>query len=48
MKNDGLKLIFQAEDFGVLRDGNHLYRAKEVHIHHPSEHAVILRLILVW
>lgn len=40
MKNDGLKLIFTAEHLGSFSDGNHDYKAKEILIHHPSEHTV--------
>jgi len=48
LRNDGLKLIFQAENFGSMSDGNHVYKAKEIHIHHPSEHTVTYLLTLYY
>jgi carbonic anhydrase len=36
--NDGFKLIFRADDFGIITHGVHDYKAKQIEIHHPSEH----------
>jgi carbonic anhydrase len=40
IKNDGYKLYLTADTFGTISHGDHLYVAKEIHIHHPSEHTV--------
>jgi carbonic anhydrase len=47
INNDGYKLYLTAESFGTITHGDHIYVAKEIHIHHPSEHTVII-FNLVW
>ena len=36
--NDGYKLVFSAQSFGSVTHGAHQYEAKQIEIHHPSEH----------
>lgn len=42
LRNDGYKLVFSADNFGLIQHGAHKYKAKEIHIHHPSEHTVYI------
>jgi carbonic anhydrase len=42
IKNDGYKISLLAESFGSILHGDHAYVAKEIHIHHPSEHTVYI------
>ena len=40
--NDGYKLYLTAESFGTISHGDHIYVAREIHIHRFSEHTVTL------
>ena len=37
--NDGQKLFVKGY-FGDLKYGDHIFKTKEIHLHHPSEHTV--------
>ena len=37
--NDGNKLYVKGF-FGNLQYGDHMFKSKEIHLHHPSEHTV--------
>jgi carbonic anhydrase len=39
LMNDGYKLIFTADSFGEITHGSHQFDAKQIEIHHPSEHS---------
>ena len=48
VSNDGFKIIFQNNNFGFIKHGAHKYYGKEIHLHHPSEHTVLIFLKSVW